>query len=354
LATSGSVRRRTLQAASCARRLDALPVAAIEALLPLAPAQCELIEALGVQRLGALRALPRAGLQRRFGTALARVLDRAYGDAPEAHDWFEPPERFALKRELLQRADNAEVLVAATEALLPALIGWLQRRWEAATVIVLRLGHERGRRDRDRAPDTVLWLQLSTPSRDGAQLALLWRERLQRQVLIAPVYEIELLLEAAVPQGGRPGELLRQPGQGEDERAALLDRLAARLGPARVQRWWPVADHRPERAQRAAPAGVAVTADRLPGEATAPRPAWLLPTPLPLACDALGRPRHEGALRLLSRAERIESGWFDGAGVRRDYHVAEGTDHRLRWVYREHRPDADGTPGGWFLHGWFG
>jgi protein ImuB len=345
LATSGSVRRRVLKAASCTRRLDALPVAAIEALLPLAPAQRELLEALGVQRLGALRALPRAGLQRRFGTALARVLDRAYGDAPEVHDWFEPPERFALKRELLQRADNAEVLVAATQALLPALAGWLQRRWQAATVLVLRLGHERGR---EPAPDTLLWLQLSTPSRDAVQLALLWRERLQRQVLIAPVYEIELLLEAAVPDGGRPGELLALPGQGDEERAALLDRLVARLGPQRVQRWQTLADHRPERAQRARPVHEAITP--APADPAAPpRPAWLLPAPEPLGHDALGRPRHGGGtLRLCSRAERIESGWFDGALVRRDYHVAEGSDHRLRWVYREH------PAGGWFLHGWFG
>jgi len=84
---------------------------------------------------------------------------------------------------------------------------------------------------------------------------------------------------------------------------------------------------------------------------------WLLERPesRAVAVDAssdalaLGRPRHGGdTLRLCSRAERIESGWFDGALVRRDYHVAEGSDHRLRWVYREH------PAGGWFLHGWFG
>ncbi len=351
LATSGSVRRRVLKAASCARRLDALPVAALGALQPWTPAQHALLEALGVQRLGALRALPRAGVQQRFGAAPLCALDRAYGDAPEAHAWFEPPERFMLKRELLQRADDAEVLVAATQALLPALAGWLQRRWQSATVIMLRLGHERSRRDRDRAPDTLLWMQLSTPSRDAAQLALLWRERLQRQVLIAPVYEIELLLEAAVPDGGRPGELLALPGQDEAGRAALLDRLVARLGPQRVQRWQPLADHRPERAQRPRPVHEPV-APAPTGATALPRPAWLLPAPEPLGHDALGRPRHGGGtLRLCSRAERIESGWWDGALVRRDYHVAEGDDHRLRWVYRERQGER---PGGWFLHGWFG
>ncbi len=347
LATSGIVRRRALQPRTCAHRLDRVPVAALHALLPLTQRQAELMEALGMQRLGDLRALPRAGLQRRLGRELALILDRAYGDAPDPRRWFEPPERFAMKRELMQRADNAEVLVAAVQVLLPALLGWLQLRWEAATVLVLRLGHEHGR---EPPPDTVLWLQLSTPSRDMGQLALLWRERLQRHALIAPVYEIELVLEASVPHGGQAGELLPVHGQADGEHAALLDRLVARLEPERVQRWWPVADHRPEKAQRALPVHAPVSPSMAPP--SPPRPSWLLPAPLPLACNAQDQPLHEGPLRLHSRPERIEVGWHDDALVRRDYHVAEGTDHRLRWIYREHRPSAAGS--GWFLHGWFG
>lgn len=87
------------------------------------------------------------------------------------------------------------------------------------------------------------------------------------------------------------------------------------------------------------------------------RPAWLLPQPLPLAEQA-GRPVHGGPLLLRTRAERIESGWFDSELVCRDYHVAEGSDHRLRWVFRERRVDAagpDAEPAAhWYLHGLFG
>lgn len=348
LASCGCRQRHVLQAASCARRLDGVPVTALRALLPLAPRQLELMEALGMQRLGDLRALPRTGLQRRLGRELVLVLDRAYGDAPDPREWFELPEQFAVKRELMQRADDAAVLIAAVEALLPALQGWLELRWQAATMLTLQLRHEHGRAPQ---PDTVLRLQLSTPSRDMRQLALLWRERLQRHALAAPVYEIGLVLESSVSHGGVPGELLPLPGQAGETHAALLDRLIARLGPEHVQRWLPVADHRPERAQRAWPATEAPrlpVADEVPAP---PRPTWLLPAPQPLAGDALGRPLHGGPLRLCSRAERIEAGWFDGALVRRDYHVAEGPDHRLRWIYREQRPGGDG---GWYLHGWFG
>ena len=84
--------------------------------------------------------------------------------------------------------------------------------------------------------------------------------------------------------------------------------------------------------------------------ASAPRPTWLLPEPLRLQ-EQGGRPLHGGApLALRSRAERIEAGWFDGALVSRDYHLAEGRDHRLRWVFCERR----GGVSSWYLHGLFG
>ena len=51
------------------------------------------------------------------------------------------------------------------------------------------------------------------------------------------------------------------------------------------------------------------------------------------AVDA--QPLHGGKLTLLSGPERIEAGWFDGALAVRDYFVAVGPDHRLRWIYRE-------------------
>lgn len=382
LASSGLARRRALRAAGCARRLDAVPVEALRALLPLAPSQLELLQALGVHRLGELRALPRAGLQRRLGRPFATALDRAYGDAPDPRRWFAPPERFELRRELMQRADDAAVLCAAVEALLPALHGWLQLHWRAASVLALRLVHERRR---EPLPDTVLRLQLSTPSRDTGQIALLWRERLQRHALAAPVYELALALEDSVPHGGTPGELLPRPGHDAAGHAALLDRLVARLGAERVQRFEPLPDHRPERAQRAVPATGAAVTPEAGGDAaagpTAPaaaapsalassaasagavassrsvaplRPTWLLDPPEPLASDAYGRPLHGGPLQLCSRAERIEAGWFDGGLARRDYHVALGGDHRLRWIYRERRAGAAAHEAGWFLHGWFG
>ena len=174
-------------------------------------------------------------------------------------------------------------------------------------------------------------------------------------MLAAPVYRLGLTLDESAPHAGVAGELLPAATQDLQARSVLLDRLRARLGPQRVRRLQPQADHRPERAQRWVEATLATASASAPAAAAPPRPLWLLDSPQPLTLDAQERPLLDGgALRLLSRAERIEAGWFDGAPVRRDYHVAFTARYRLCWVYRERRGVvAPARDSGWFLHGWF-
>ena len=75
----------------------------------------------------------------------------------------------------------------------------------------------------------------------------------------------------------------------------------------------------------------------------APRPLWLLDEPAPL------QHRLEQAPWVLKDGpERIESGWWDGDDVARDYFVARMQNEALVWIYRERRGE-----GGWYLHGVF-
>jgi len=310
----------------------------------------ELLHGIGCRTLADVHALPRAGLQRRGGGGLLERLAQAYGEAPDPRPWFTPPPGFELGLELLHRADDAAMLVFAAERLVPPLAGWLAQQWLAASRIALHLRHETNRRQS--LPDTVVRIGLGEPSREAKQIGLLLRERLQRTTLPAPVYALTLRLEETVSHSGHEATLWRDAqGPGMDGRRGLIDRLGARLGPERVQGLRLLADHRPERAMVAVPANAAaaeVGLAALPLPASA-RPAWLLPEPLRLQ-ELVGRPLHGGPLTLRSRAERIEAGWFDGEPISRDYHVAEGRDHRLSWVFRERRGDA----AQWYLHGWFG
>jgi protein ImuB len=332
------------------QRLDGLPLTAALAAWQLPERTAELLHGIGCRTLADVRALPRAGLQRRGGGVLLERLAQAYGEAPDPRPWFTPPPGFELGLELLHRADDAALLVFAAERLVQPLAGWLAQQWLAATRIALHLRHETCRRQT--LADSVVRIGLGEASRDARQIGLLLRERLQRTTLPAPVYALTLRLEEAVGHAGREAALWRDPQRhGADGSRGLIDRLAARLGPERVQGLQLQADHRPERAMVAVSAAAAAAAAQFgePPLPTPSRPAWLLPEPLRLQEHA-GRPLHGGPLTLRSRAERIEAGWFDGELVSRDYHVAEGRDHRLRWVFRERRGDA----AQWYLHGLFG
>ena len=103
----------------------------------------------------------------------------------------------------------------------------------------------------------------------------------------------------------------------------------------------PVSEHRPERAFRIAERGVA---GALPtpwsAGARATRPLWMLAAPQPLD-------DWEGTL--ITGPERIESGWWDGHDVRRDYYVAQSRAGVRLWIFRERPPGQR-----WFLHGVFG
>ncbi|MFZ1869739.1 MAG: hypothetical protein WAU49_14755 [Steroidobacteraceae bacterium] len=52
---------------------------------------------------------------------------------------------------------------------------------------------------------------------------------------------------------------------------------------------------------------------------------------------------------MLGEAERIETGWWDGGEIARDYYTAVDIGGARLWVFRERE-----SPHRWFLHGVFG
>lgn len=61
----------------------------------------------------------------------------------------------------------------------------------------------------------------------------------------------------------------------------------------------------------------------------------------------------------MSLPERIESGWWDDALIKRDYFIAEGAgagESAVRyWVYRDRVSASAGEDDArWYLHGLFG
>jgi protein ImuB len=108
-----------------------------------------------------------------------------------------------------------------------------------------------------------------------------------------------------------------------------------------------VSEHRPEKAWQKR-ADLFADARKTPAPSSPVpffRPLWLLATP-ELLEQHRGRPRRQGALEILDGPERIESGWWDGDDVARDYYVARDARGSFLWIYRD-----NGGARQWFLHG---
>ncbi|UXY15378.1 DNA polymerase Y family protein [Chitiniphilus purpureus] len=301
--------------------------------LPLAPAQAQTLQQLGLRRLGDVLALPRAGLARRAGRTLPLLLERALGALPDPRPVFVAPDRFERTIDLDWPVETVPVFLMLAQRLLAAQEAFLSGRGLGVQTVVFRFTHEM------HAP-TAVTISAGRPLRDAAAWLAIVRERMARERLAAPAASVTLLAEALHPLDGRPQHLFgAQHGQGMP--TLLLDRMAARLGADAVCGVATVPDHRPERAW----------AEVAPGTTSSPlplgmRPGWLLPAPrrLPLR-DEL--PWHGEPLRCLGRAERIESGWWDGGDVTRDYYVAQGPSGARYWIFQ------DRTAGDWWLHGMF-
>jgi len=332
-----------------ALRIDGDDVAAALAHVPLVHFDVDAdalvtLAAAGVRTFGAADRLPRGGLARRCGRAFVTTLDRAAGRASDPRVPFVPPPEFAAKIELPANVHDVAALAFAVNRLVQELASWLLARGLGVTQLSLALSHERALARGLDSPCTHARFALAAPSRTSAHLMHVLRERLARVALPAPVAGIALATEAVAPLAGRNLALL--PGaEAEAPEVPLIDRLRARLGEDAVRLVVTHADHRPERAMRA-PACAASASTTLPPAVEAPRPVWLLAQPQPLTGLAEAQP-----WVLREGPERIESGWWDGGDVRRDYFVAESPAGEVAWIFRDHRRGTD--DGEWFLHGLF-
>lgn len=333
------VPRRTLKLPTLARRLDALPLS----LLPQAQGRRNWLDDIGCHTLAHLRALPRAGLQRRSAPDLLQALDAAYGQTPELYRWLEPPNQFSRRIELMDYMEHTDAVLAVAGRLAEQLGGWLTARQLAVRRVVLSMDHERGRHAR---PPTELEVALAQPIWQASQLLHLLREKLNHFTLEAPVIAVTLHAPDTVEQPAASTTLFPEPGGTAADHARLLDLLVARLGRDRVRHARPTPDHRPEAANAWTDA-LAAPERPAPLPPLLDRPFWLLEIPQPLKLSG-HRPHYDGqALRLKRGPERIESGWWDPALTVRDYFVAEDAAGARYWIYRE----RDAEDARWFLHG---
>ncbi len=369
-----------------ARRLAELPVSALR----IDEATAAVIAEVGIDTISGVIALPPRSLASRFPPLLRRRLAEFRGLVAEP---IMPPGGEALPQ-ISEAFDfpvrtvdlDEQQLIGLIETLVETCLTPLIARGEGVRALQVRLEHG----SRLAMPPTVIDVGVFRPTASRSHLAELVRLRLARLRLPAEIggVAVEVIAAGAVSCrqrllfGGGVGGL--ESADADAEVAMLLDRLAGRLGRTAVCEPQLVGDAQPEHAWIAAPprgrssqgekrAAIARQQDghanraRVRGHAMpralplGRRPIWMPPKPVPLddlegevmAIAPEGPPVRFRLGDVPHRVvhahgpERIETAWWRGPTVRRDYYVVETDSGSRFWLFRRLRD------GGWFLHGMF-
>lgn len=365
---------------------------------------CRLAE-IGVTTIGGLLRLPTAGLLARFSPQLPRRLAQFRGGLAEPLDGIRGEALPLADCRLDGPCATLGTIRGSVESLVGACIASLAPRGLGVTMLQVRLepaGH---------GPPTVVDVGLFRPSCLVRHLVELVELRLSRVRLPEEVEGIAVEVLAASVVDFRQKSLFGAdaPVGADSGVEAMLERMCGRLGHAAVFEPQPVADPQPEHAWVATPLlGGHATGGRRPaasrqrglssargfqessgrqrrplpessGSQSVPRPIRLLPQPirlemvsvvpdgppvrfrigssgrrLPKGLPPAARPELPGIAgsEVLWVAdswgpERIETAWWRGGTVRRDYYVVELKTGGRLWLFRRLR---DGV---WFLHGQF-
>ena len=317
------------------------------------------LRGMGISCVGECLRLPRQGFAKRFGSARLLDLDRAVGRLPDPRASFRAPERFSEHYEFTEEQNDRELLQNACETLLVKLERFLLTRQVAVQHIEFSFFHLQ-------RPATHLSLGCVQAERAAHHWLQLLQLEFERLELSAPVIAIRLRGGKSEPFTANSTALPfhRQTGKCSAPMTHLAERLRARIGPASVHGVTVVAEHRPQYAwQRndlcithcaAAPGRSFFQGDAFAEELGCNnslmlrRPLWVLAKPRRLSV-AQGVPVCDGVLQLLDGPERLETGWWDGNGIARDYFIARNPKGIRLWIYRERSRGGD-----WYLEGMFG
>ena len=282
---------------------------------------------MGLRTLQQVLALPRDGLARRFPAGLLQHLDTLLGERALALDFYRPPDLFDARIELNFEVESHQALLFPLRRLTADLAAYLAGRDSGVQRFTLHLEHRS-------QPASQVTVGLLSAERDPTMLFEFTRGRLEQRQLPAPVLALRLIARELPAFAPEHRQLFDERPQQSLPWEQLRERLRTRLGDEAVQGLGARADHRPEMAWHAQ-AG----SQTPPLPVVGPRPGWLLAEPQTL---------HEAGLRILAGPERIESGWWDGGDLRRDYYLVETRHGQRGWAFR---PVGCGGP--LQLHGWF-
>lgn len=344
-----------------AEALSRLPIEALR----LESSTAATLRHLGIDRVGQLEALPPAELATRFGPGLLRRLDQAFGRAEETLGGHYALPELEVDRALDYPAARRDTVESLLQSSIEQLTAQLDARSLGAVRLDCRLWCEGAR-------EITIPVGLFQPTTSAGRLVELAQTCLERTWLPGPVSRVLVRAAVTAPLQLRQQTMFSDSDAQRSPRqmAGLIERLSSRLGARAVLRPQITTDAQPEWAchyhvmvGRADRPGRR-QARRCPGSAREEaawnglpeRPMVLLKRPVAVAATAVvpdGPPlrfEFKGQSHQVARSwgpEQIETGWWRGRMVGRDYYRVETTSGRRFWLFRRLRDRH------WFLHGMF-
>src|SRR5467141_1193929 len=354
--------------------------------------EAEAVEPLPVSALGAdetiTRGLRRAGLKTigdvasrarheitaRFGAGFTTLLEHALGQGDAPISPRKPLPDYIVEQRFADPVATEAVISATLSRLAGMLVGAMAQQGKGARRLEARFFRTDG------AVRTIT-VDTGQPVTKGEVIDRLFRERLDAlSDPLDPGFGFDLIRLSA----SRTEIVVQQQHDldanvhDNDELAALIDRIAARIGGQRVVVHLPQDTHIPERAVLAAPAqhhlaaaACAVWPARVEGEPPL-RPLRLFektePIKVPFATVPDGPPHHftwrraTHAVVRVEGPERIAMEWWtqNGQALTRDYFRVEDEVGLRFWIYRDGlygselvNEEGKPAPSNWFLHGLF-
>lgn len=325
---------------------------------------------LGLNRIGDILRQPRASLPSRFGKELTERLDQAFDVVPEPLIPLRPAPEFRAARVFEYPVRSSEMLFKILEQLVAGLASALKKAQRGARHIECWLYHELSvpvcaeiALHRCSYSRKHLWQLLRArledlfriPTQSGARKFRRKSLHAKNDVLIEVDESIEAVAIHVTTSESLAEQQLPLFERAKDndvggELSLLLDRLVTRLGSATVCRVQLEDDRLPECAFRLLRLDEKMRPAADVRKEESPRPLRLLPRPQSAQMDwphAFSCEGRHHAIRRVTGAERIESGWWRERDQRRNYYIVEVESGARYWLFEdltEHR---------WFVHGSF-
>lgn len=309
---------------------------------------------MGLRSIADCLRLPRGGLARRLGQARLDDLDRALGRQPDFQSAYEAPQKLCRSVDFSFETMDQAVFSEALSDIAELFVQELRQRQMQLRQVELNFIHLH------REP-TRMQICFVDPVHERERILNPLLARIERVSLPGPATGLSVETGTLLPLVSDAPGLLFAPGTSSGPARAvpehaLVECLRGRFGMRRVHGIDWVAEYRPERAW-CCRTDRPVSATR--AEPACPphgRPLWLLPKPRK-QCKRWKRGQSPFEKKgsdpvicsgFLVDPERIESGWWDGEDVRREYHVVTGEAGQKLWLYRDCLTQE------WYLHGIFG